>query len=49
MVIEGRPYCIPILRKADSMALAERTFYHEYLPTLGLKQFSLKLNSNIIE
>lgn len=34
---EGKPYYIPILRKADNMVLAYGRFNH--LPILGIKSF----------
>ncbi|KAF0748273.1 aspartate aminotransferase, cytoplasmic [Aphis craccivora] len=36
---EGKPYYIPVVKKAESVVL-ESTFNHEYLPILGLESFT---------
>lgn len=36
---EGKPYYIPVVKKAESIVL-ENTVNHEYLPILGLESFT---------
>eukprot|EP00126_Sphaerothecum_destruens_P001727 Sdes_comp15142_c0_seq1m3953 len=37
---EGKPWILPVVTKAESMILADKTLDHEYLPIDGLKEFT---------
>lgn len=37
---EGKPWVLPVVKKAEAKIVADTTLNHEYLPVLGLESFS---------